>query len=371
VTARPGNTAVELLRFTRTKTLCQLLELRRKDGTTVYVTDHDRRLTVGDATYRPILLGEMSAERREAALRSGDQDATGVVDGTYFTVQDLDAGRWTGTEVRQRVVDWSQPWVTVAAHRKWIRRIKRTGSMWTATLEGRTQQLQRPSAGRFGGTFSPKCPYTLGDPLTCKADISEWTQVNSIVTSTSTSATAMTLVDTGETWTTDQLAGYFVQIYGGPGSGQLRRIVSNTAHVLTIDRPWDTIPSGGDYRVGLGPSVDTIYSDRSDFLMDLSQFSVGSLVAVDDAYKDGAVQWTTGANAGTTSAIARYVGATRRIKLLLPTPFPIEVGDRGIVKVGCDGLRGTCKDKFDNVLNHGGDPYAPSAQQLIDPPEEA
>lgn len=53
--------------------------------------------------------------------------------------------------------------------------------------------------------------------------------------------------------------------------------------------------------------------------------------------------------------------------LLTPTPFDIVLGDRAIVLVGCDGLIGTCRDKFNNVVNFGGDPYAPSAQQLVEP----
>jgi hypothetical protein len=55
----------------------------------------------------------------------------------------------------------------------------------------------------------------------------------------------------------------------------------------------------------------------------------------------------------------------------VPTLYPIVVGDTAILRVGCDGLFSTCRDKFDNALNFGGDPFAPSAQKLIEPPEDA
>jgi hypothetical protein len=41
-----------------------------------------------------------------------------------------------------------------------------------------------------------------------------------------------------------------------------------------------------------------------------------------------------------------------------------------VVRAGCDGLMQTCQAKFANILNHGGDPHAPSAQDLLEPPED-
>jgi len=50
-----------------------------------------------------------------------------------------------------------------------------------------------------------------------------------------------TLVDATKAWTPDQWAGCVVQLIGGTGSGEYqgwRRIVSNTATILTVDSPW-------------------------------------------------------------------------------------------------------------------------------------
>lgn len=67
--------------------------------------------------------------------------------------------------------------------------------------------------------------------------------VGSKVTGTATSATSTTLSDSGMSWTTNQFAGrYFVTITGGPGAGQIRDIVSNTATALAINRAWTVTP---------------------------------------------------------------------------------------------------------------------------------
>ena len=66
----------------------------------------------------------------------------------------------------------------------------------------------------------------------------------------------------------------------------------------------------------------------------------------DNFFRDGEIEWTTGANTGLVSPIIEHDSGTRRILLLLPTPFDIASGDRGIIRPGCDGLIGTCSSKF-------------------------
>ena len=73
------------------------------------------------------------------------------------------------------------------------------------------------------------------------------------------------------------------------------------------------------------------------------------------------------ANAGVVSPIVGYAHATRAVELLLAPPFPIEVGDIGIVRPGCDGLRVTCRDKYNNLLNNGADYFSPNGRQILEP----
>lgn len=283
--------ALDVMRYNRTKHMAHAIKVIPVNLGTLLLTDHDRKVTFEGEVYTPISFGRMSAERREAAFRSGNQEVRGIIDGTAITVPDLDANRYRGAEVRQVVFDWRRPWIVYARHRKWVRSIVRDGSTFIGTLEGRTQALQRPAGGRFGGTFSTTCTYELASSF-CKKNIS--------------------------------------------------------ADIKTV-------------------TVGTVVDDRR-----TAQFTTASWtgIYIDDYYRDGSVKWTTGNNAGHVSAIYGYTHSTRECDFLMPTPKPIQVGDVGVASPGCDGLLTTCRDKFANQLNFGGDPFAPSASQIIEPVEE-
>lgn len=293
MTVRSG-AAEEFLLYERGKHLCHAITVRRQDGQVIRLTDHDRQITVDGELFEPESFAAMSADRREAALRSGNQEMRGIIDGSVITVPDLEANRYRGAEVLIWLVDWRQPWIIHARHRKWIRAVVRTGSSFTGTIEGRSQQLTRPTGGRFGGTWTTTCPYTLGDATTCKKDLASFTKAS-------------------------------VTVESAPDD---RRVVRFTS------ASWGATPYDDDY------------------------------------FRDGSIEWLTGDNAGQVSAIVGYVDADIECSLLFPTLKPMQAGDTARVTAGCDGLRTTCKVKFNNVLNFGGDPYAPSASQIIEPVDD-
>lgn len=87
------------------------------------------------------------------------------------------------------------------------------------------------------------------------------------VTDTATGATATTLVNTGKNWGVNQWANFQVRIVAGPGMGQIRSIISNTANTLTV-AAWTTQPTAAsnyviegnsDYLYCLGNNAVTMY----------------------------------------------------------------------------------------------------------------
>lgn len=52
---------------------------------------------------------------------------------------------------------------------------------------------------------------------------------------TLSSATDEELTDDSKTWETDELKGLYVYLYSGTGSGQVRRIISNTTDTMSVD----------------------------------------------------------------------------------------------------------------------------------------
>lgn len=78
-------------------------------------------------------------------------------------------------------------------------------------------------------------------------------------------------------------------------------------------------------------------------------------------FEQGALHWTSGANAGTVSKVAGTAadGVSMRLALWLPPAMPVANGDGFNLYAGCDKRFETCKAKFANGLNFRGFPHLP------------
>ena len=77
-----------------------------------------------------------------------------------------------------------------------------------------------------------------------------------------TTATSTTIGDSGEAWTPNEFVGAFVEITGGTGANQTRRITSNTSTTLTVSPALSTTPdTTSDFEISpevLFGSTDTV-----------------------------------------------------------------------------------------------------------------
>tara|TARA_R100000655_G_scaffold14716_2_gene33104 strand:+ start:7412 stop:8299 length:888 start_codon:yes stop_codon:yes gene_type:complete len=170
MTCRSGNMTEERLRLSRCKTLVQCIEITQLDDTLLRITDHDRKITVEGHQYLPIVLAELSADKREASLRHGQQMLRAVVDGNTITIPNLKAQKFRNARVRILLLDYTHPQVVYTRMTRYISDVRFDGSNAVGTMYSQTNKLQRPSGGRFGGNFSKQCQYVLAGPF-CKADI--------------------------------------------------------------------------------------------------------------------------------------------------------------------------------------------------------
>jgi uncharacterized phage protein (TIGR02218 family) len=78
-------------------------------------------------------------------------------------------------------------------------------------------------------------------------------------------------------------------------------------------------------------------------------------------FADGALTWTTGANAGSSAPIAADgpAGTGRSFALAAVPTGGVAIGDAFIATVGCDRSFATCRDRFSNILNFRGFPHLP------------
>jgi len=105
----------------------------------------------------------------------------------------------------------------------------------------------------------------------------------SVTDATAGECGSTTIGDSGESWTPGEFVGQYVEITGGTGSGQTRKIVANTATTLTITPAWGTTPStDSDFRTvdeilyGGTDTVTAIAAEEAESMGDQRKVYVGT-----------------------------------------------------------------------------------------------
>lgn len=128
----------------------------------------------------------------------------------------------------------------------------------------------------------------------------------------------------------------------------------------------------GDARCGAvdGPVLADLTTSAvvTDVVRQRVVFDSTATAAVANYYAYGELVWTGGNNINLRNDIKRSK-TDGRLTLELATPRLIQVGDTFDLYPGCDGLRQTCIDKFDNLDNFGGFPYIPGTDKMLTTPD--
>jgi uncharacterized phage protein (TIGR02218 family) len=92
---------------------------------------------------------------------------------------------------------------------------------------------------------------------------------------------------------------------------------------------------------------------------DRQAFSSTDLVGLDDWYwANGSLLWLTGRNAHTRIEVVTSTG-DGGLYTLLPSPYPVEVGDTAVITKGCDNTVEACT-AYNNLANYRGEPRVPN-----------
>lgn len=88
-------------------------------------------------------------------------------------------------------------------------------------------------------------------------------------------------------------------------------------------------------------------------------------------FTGGIMTWATGDNQGIKSEVRLHTLSPGQVQLEMwfPTPYPTRVGDTFTVKVGCDKQAGTCRYKFNNLVNFRGFPHMPAPDRIFSYPD--
>lgn len=147
-------------------TVCRAWTVRRRDGTVLGFTDHDRDLEVDGVVCRADNGLTARAIHQTTGLSVDNTEAFGALSAASITEADLLAGRFDGAEVRTYLVNWQSPVDFVEQFRGYLGEITRGGGSFKAELRGLSELLNRP----VGMAYSPRCSAILGDGR-CRFDV--------------------------------------------------------------------------------------------------------------------------------------------------------------------------------------------------------
>lgn len=100
------------------------------------------------------------------------------------------------------------------------------------------------------------------------------------------------------------------------------------------------------------------------------EFTSTDLDQADDYFGEGFVNWLTGLNAGTPGHKVKTFAAGV-VTLSEFAVYAIDVGDTFEITAGCRKRWDVdCRDKFDNIINFGGEKDKPTRDELVSPTDE-
>lgn len=124
----------------------------------------------------------------------------------------------------------------------------------------------------------------------------------------------------------------------------------------------------GDTRCGVTLASYTYTGTVSSVSSNIS-FADSSIEAPNDFFSYGLLTWTSGNNNGLSMEVKDFAGTGGVFELISPMPFTVQAGDTYSVYRGCDKIKETCRDTFDNIINFRGFAEIPGPDILYKVPD--
>jgi len=162
--------------------------------------------------------------------------------------------------------------------------------------------------------------------------------------------------------------GMYLEFDSGLNEGEFRAVTGYGLGYIEVTTPFDNNILYGDTYTIINAEGDTYMSLGTVTSVSNNQTFYASLTdnaAFGDGYFNyGKLIFKSGLNDEIFMEVKKFTDSNNRIKLFLPMPFQIEVGDVFQIFAGCDKRLTTCKTKFNNHINFQGFPYIPGQDQI-------
>ena len=192
-------------------TLATCWSIKRKDGVTLYFTDHDRDISVGGHSYVAADSMNPSAVSSQSGLAVDNLEFEGMLSAATITEADIVAGRYDHAEISVFMVNYADPSAgTLPLKSGWLGEVTLQGGQFVAEMRGLTSRLQQT----IGEVYTSSCRATLGDAK-CGVNLVTYTFTGAV---TGLEA-AYAFTDSSKTQSNDYFAGGVVHFTSGANAG--------------------------------------------------------------------------------------------------------------------------------------------------------
>ena len=141
-------------------TLATCWKITRQDGVIMGFTSHETDLLVSGVTYMAASGISPTTVEQKSDMSVDNLEVDGVLDSSYITEADLNAGKYDFAEVLVFIVNYADLTMgTLITKRGWMGEVSLNQGKYIAEVRGLSQKLQN-TVGRI---FEPTCRANLGD----------------------------------------------------------------------------------------------------------------------------------------------------------------------------------------------------------------
>lgn len=341
-----------------------LFKAVRKDTTTYTFTSHDQDIDFDDGsgvlTYSSLHGFSRTAIQSTFDFAVDNLSFNAFLNSGGVTEDDILNGLWDNATIFIHLIDYTTPADGSIKHRR-----GEIGEISTAdNLDAELRGMLQKFVIEIGILTSPTCRAIFGD----EDDIVSKCYVDIVGTEWSASLALEGRED------------FDARLPSGTGEVVIRPTTPNDRWFVPTndgttggsEPSWDT--TIGNTTDDNGISFKTIQARRISTVVDVVtnsfEFTVTSTTDAPDAFfQSGFVHFTTGNNAGVRMGINSWVQSTKTITMFLPMTQEISPGDELDLIAGCDKLRDTCMNDYDNIFNFRGEPDIPGNDQIFRYPD--
>ncbi len=161
-----------------TTTLATCWSITRRDGMTLYFTEHDKDIVVDGHVYGAASGMSASAVTSQAGLMVDNLEFEGMLSAEAIAEADVLAGKYDHAEISVFMVDYTSPDTgRLDLKTGWLGEVTLRGGQFVAEMRGLTSRLQQV----IGEVYTASCRAQLGDGR-CKKNLAAFT-VSGTVTS--------------------------------------------------------------------------------------------------------------------------------------------------------------------------------------------